>query len=182
MARMILVGCAAAGWLLLSAACASAAPPAAPEGVTAVTIQLTSVAFSEGNTIPKRYTCDAENVSPPLQWTQIPAGTMSLALIMDDPDAPAGTWVHWVLYDVPPKQAGLAEGESGVGVQGLNGFRKTGYGGPCPPGGKPHRYYFKVYALDSLLNLPQGANKGEVEKAMQGHVLGVGQLMGLYSR
>lgn len=147
-----------------------------------MSIQITSAAFSEGGMIPKRHTCDGENISPPLQWSGVPAQAKSLALIMDDPDAPVGTWVHWVVFDLSPQASGLAEGVSGVGVQGVNSFRKLGYGGPCPPRGAPHRYYFKLYALDLLLALPQGTSKAEVEKAMQGHVLAEGQLMGKYGR
>lgn len=151
-------------------------------------IQISSSAFSEGGTIPKKYTCDAENVSPPLEWGDVPAGTKSLALISDDPDAPAGTWVHWVIYDIPPTVRGFAEGIAkspslaGIGTQGNNDFRKIGYDGPCPPKGKPHRYYFKLYALDTLLNLKPGATKADVEKAMRGHILAMGQLMGTYGR
>ncbi|MDD2695986.1 MAG: YbhB/YbcL family Raf kinase inhibitor-like protein [Anaerolineales bacterium] len=147
-----------------------------------MSIQITSAAFSEGGAIPKKYTCDGEDLSPPLQWSGMPAQAKSLALIMDDPDAPVGTWVHWVVFDLSPQTSGLAEGVSGVGVQGVNSFRKLSYGGPCPPRGAPHRYYFKLYALDLLLALPQGTSKAEVEKAMQGHVLAEGQLMGKYGR
>ncbi|MDD5468235.1 MAG: YbhB/YbcL family Raf kinase inhibitor-like protein [Anaerolineales bacterium] len=147
-----------------------------------MSIQITSAAFSEGETIPRKFTCDAENISPPLQWSGVPAEAKSLVLIMDDPDAPVGTWVHWIVFDLSPQASGLAEGVSGVGVQGVNSFRKLGYGGPCPPRGAPHRYYFKLYALDLLLALPQGTSKAEVEKAMQGHVLAEGQLMGKYGR
>ncbi len=153
-----------------------------------MSIQLTSTAFKEGEAIPKKYTCDGQDVSPSLSWTDLPAGAKSLALIADDPDAPAGTWVHWVLFNIPVSLRGLPEGVAktatvpGVGVQGNNDFRKTGYGGPCPPRGKPHRYFFKVYALDSVLQLNPGAGKADLEKAMKGHILGQGQLMGKYSR
>lgn len=145
-------------------------------------ITLTSSAFSEGGTIPKKHTCDGEDVSPALNWSGIPEGTKSLALIMDDPDAPAGTWVHWVLYDLPPDLTGLPEGTRGLGVEGMTSFREPGYGGPCPPRGKPHRYFFKLYALDKILGLKAGVTKGDLEKAMQGHVLAQGQLMGTYGR
>ena len=147
-----------------------------------MTIQLTSPAFSEGGTIPKIFTCDADNVSPQLAWSGVPSETKSLVLIVDDPDAPAGDWVHWVLYDLPPELTGLAEGIKGVGVDGVNDFRKPGYGGPCPPRGTNHRYFFKLYALDTRLNLKPGASKAEVEKAMDGHILAQGQLVGIYGR
>jgi Raf kinase inhibitor-like YbhB/YbcL family protein len=147
-----------------------------------MTIQLTSSAFKEGEAIPRRYTCDGENLSPALSWSGVPQGTASLALIVDDPDAPAGTWVHWVLADLPVDLPGLPESAPGSGVEGVNGFRKTGYGGPCPPRGSTHRYYFKLYALDKTLGLKTGMSKADVEKAMQGHILAQGQLMGRYSR
>lgn len=153
-----------------------------------MSIQIASPAFSEGNPIPKKYTCDAEDVSPPLAWSGVPADTKSLALIADDPDAPVGTWVHWVIFDLPPTLTGLKEGIAKVptidvgGVQGNNDFRRVGYGGPCPPRGKPHRYFFKLYALDKLLELKSGASKADVEKAMRGHILAQGQLIGTYSR
>ena len=153
-----------------------------------MTIQLSSPAFSEGETIPKKHTCDGEDLSPALSWSGVPNGTRSLALIMDDPDAPMGTFVHWVLYDIPAELAGLPEGVAktgtvaGIGVQGTSGFRKMGYGGPCPPRGSTHRYYFKLYALDTKLNLKEGASKADVEKAMKGHILAQGQVMGKYGR
>lgn len=147
-----------------------------------MTISITSPSFTEGGAIPKAYTCDGSNTSPQLDWTGIPAGAKSLALIADDPDAPAGTWIHWVLFDLPPDLSGLPEASSGVGTQGKNSSNKLVYGGPCPPKGSPHRYYFKLYALDTLLNLKAGATKADVEKAMQGHILAQGQLMGKYGR
>jgi Raf kinase inhibitor-like YbhB/YbcL family protein len=155
-----------------------------------MTIQVSSTAFAEGETIPKKYTDDGDNVSPPLQWSGAPPGTQSFALIADDPDAPLGTWVHWVIFNLPAGAPGLPEGvptqpdlEAGV-RQGKNSFRdeNIGYGGPSPPKGKPHRYFFKVYALDTPLNLPGGATKAQVEAAMKGHVLAQGQLMGKYGR
>ena len=145
-------------------------------------IQISSTAFEEGKTIPRKYTCDAEDVSPPLNWSGITEGVKSLVLIVDDPDAPRGTWVHWVLYDLPPDLSGLPEGVSGVGVEGKNDFRALGYGGPCPPKGPAHRYYFKLYALDTMLYVSPGATKAEVEKAMGGHILSQGQLMGKFGR
>jgi hypothetical protein len=150
-------------------------------------LQVKSSAFSEGDSIPAQYTCDGKDVSPPLSWSGIPAGTKSLALVCDDPDAPSGVWVHWVAYNIPGSTSGLPEAVptrdeiAGGGLQGKNDFRKTGYGGPCPPGGT-HRYVFTVYALDSDVTLAAGATKGELVAAMQGHVLAEGKLTGKYSR
>jgi len=151
-------------------------------------LQISSTAFSEGGTIPKKFTCDGPDASPQLSWGGAPAGTQSFALIMDDPDAPVGTWVHWVLYNLPTSTNGLPEGVAkqeqvaGGALQGRNDFKKIGYGGPCPPPGKPHRYFFKLYALDGKLDLKAGATKPDVEAAMKGHILGQGQLMGRYGR
>ena len=150
-------------------------------------IEVKSSAFEDGGMIPKLYTCDGTDVSPPLAWTSVPKGTKSIALIADDPDAPMGTWVHWVLFNLPAHLKGLPENvppqkslENG-GMQGTNDFRKIGYGGPCPPGGT-HRYYFKVYALDMEINLQAGATKRKLLKAMEGHILAEGQLIGKYKR
>ncbi len=149
---------------------------------------LKSSAFTAEDSIPKKHTCDGPDLSPALAWGQPPAGTQSLGLIMDDPDAPVGTWVHWVLYDLPATARELPEGvpkqeELSNGVrQGRNDFRRIGYGGPCPPPGGPHRYFFKLYALDTKTNLKPGATKAELEKAMQGHILGKTELMGRYKR
>ena len=151
-------------------------------------MQLTSAAFAEGSAIPAKYTCDAKNVSPPLKWSGVPAGAKSLALIADDPDAPVGTWVHWVLYDLSPATSELAEGLSqsqfvaSGAKQGLNDFKHLGYGGPCPPHGKAHRYFFKLYALDTLLDLKPGLTKKDLEQAMDKHILSQAQLMGTYQR
>ncbi len=151
-------------------------------------MQLTSTAFSEGEPIPAKYTCDQKDVSPPLKWTGAPAGTKSFALIADDPDAPVGTWVHWVVYDLPATSAELPEDSPkgqylpGGARQGLNDFRRLGYGGPCPPPGKPHRYFFKLYALDTVLDLKPGLSKKDLERAMDKHVLAQAQLMGTYKR
>lgn len=147
-----------------------------------VRIDLTSPAFESQGMIPEQYTCDGRDISPELNWTVVPSGTRSFALIVDDPDAPAGTWVHWVLFDIPAEVRSLPAGVRGVGVEGRNGWRSTGYGGPCPPPGEPHRYFFKLYALDGMLELPSGASKAEVERAMQGRILGQGELVGLYGR
>ncbi len=151
-------------------------------------MHLTSTAFAEGAAIPAKYTCDAQNVSPPLKWSGAPAGTKSLVLIVDDPDAPSGTWVHWVLYDLGPSVSELPEDlaksqfVAGGAKQGLNDFKQLGYGGPCPPHGKPHRYFFKLYALDAALELKPGLTKKDVEGAMNKHILAQGQLMGTYQR
>jgi Raf kinase inhibitor-like YbhB/YbcL family protein len=151
-------------------------------------MQLTSAAFAEGGAIPAKHTCDAKNVSPPLNWSNVPARAKSLVLIVDDPDAPSGTWVHWVLYDLPATNVELAEDMpksqylAGGAKQGLNDFRHLGYGGPCPPPGKAHRYFFKLYALDTLLELKPGLTKKEIEAAMDQHILARGQLMGTYQR
>src|SRR5437660_8779490 len=149
---------------------------------------ITSPDFSQGEVIPKKFTCDAQDVSPKLEWKGPPANTESFALIVDDPDAPAGTWVHWVLYDIPagarelpehvPGQEQLASGAR----QGRNDFGKIGYGGPCPPPGKPHRYFFKLYALDTKLNLKSGVTKAELERAMKSHILAQAELIGKYGR
>jgi Raf kinase inhibitor-like YbhB/YbcL family protein len=168
--------------LLAGVGCGRASPVGEEKGEAAMALQVTSPVFTEGETIPRKFTCDAENVSPPLAWSGAPPGTQSFALIADDPDAPVGTWVHWVLYDLPGKTAALPEGVKGIGLEGVNDFRKPGYGGPCPPRGTPHRYYFKVYALDTQLGLKPGAGKRDVERAMQGHVLAQGVLIGKYGR
>ncbi len=150
-------------------------------------MELHSSAFEEGGMIPVKYTCDAENVSPPLSWNSVPDGTKSLALVCDDPDAPVGTWVHWVIFNLPPDSDGLPEHVppqkklSDGALQGSNDFRKIGYGGPCPPGGI-HRYFFKLYALDMVLDLQTGSTKAALERAMQGQVLAEARLMGTYRR
>jgi Raf kinase inhibitor-like YbhB/YbcL family protein len=149
--------------------------------------QLTSTAFSSGESIPIRHTCDGEDVSPPLQWGTPPEGTRSLALIADDPDAPTGTFVHWLIYDIPPDARGLPEGVAtrdrvSEGLQGLNDFERPGYGGPCPPPGTPHRYYFTLRALDAPLDLEPGASRAQVDAACRGHVLAEAQLMGRFGR
>ena len=142
-------------------------------------LTISSPAFKHEAAIPSQYTCDGENISPPLQIDGIPAATRSLVLIMDDPDAPRGTFDHWLVWNIEPVTA-LAEG-SVPGTQGANSFGKTAYGGPCPPSGT-HRYFFKVFALSSNLDLPSGANKKTLEQALQPHVLAEGTLMGTYSR
>jgi Raf kinase inhibitor-like YbhB/YbcL family protein len=154
-----------------------------------MTLTLESSHFTNGAAIPERCTCEGEDVSPPLQWSGIPGGTKSLALIVDDPDAPdpaapKTVWVHWVLYNIPASAAGLGENVRQLPAgtcEGLNDWKRTGYGGPCPPIGR-HRYYFKLYALDTMLNLDGEPTKAQLEKAMHGHVLEQAILMGTYQR
>ena len=147
----------------------------------------TSTAFNNEERIPTKYTCDGKDVSPPLQWSDPPQDTKSFALICDDPDTPRGTWVHWILYNIPastgalqeaiPSDANLADGS----WHGMNNWGRLGYGGPCPPSGT-HRYFFNLYALDKMLDLTSGASKDQVWHAMHGHILAQAQLMGVYSR
>lgn len=177
--------------LLHAAACGGTQPNAdLDQEDPAMAFSLTSPAFEAGGSIPARHTCDDRDLSPELSWTEPPAGTRSLALISDDPDAPVGNWVHWVLYDLGPDARSLPEGlptdgelqEPVAATQGTNDFGRPGYGGPCPPPGAPHRYFFRLYALDARLELGPGATKKDVEQAMQGHVLGQTELMGRYAR
>lgn len=150
-------------------------------------LKLSSPVFSPGGKIPRRYTCDGEDVSPPLAWTDSPAGTSSFALIMDDPDAPRGTWLHWVLFDLPASTRSIAEAvparpaPGGGGTHGKNSWGRSDYGGPCPPSGT-HRYFFRLYALGGALGLPAGATLEQVRRAMEGRVLGEAELMGTYAR
>lgn len=148
----------------------------------AAILQIHSEAFKDSQPIPAKYTCDGENISPPLQWTGIPKGTKSLVLIVDDPDAPKKTWTHWVVFNIDPTLTEIKEGEYPKGsYQGINDFKHPSYGGPCPPSGS-HRYYFKLFALNDTLKLSPGATKEQVEKAMQLHIIGQAQLIGTYSR
>jgi Raf kinase inhibitor-like YbhB/YbcL family protein len=155
--------------------------------VKKMAIEVTSPAFVEGGMIPSKYTADGQNVSPPLKWEGVPDGAKSIALISDDPDAPVGTWVHWVMWNISPDKKELPENIppdpelSDGSIQGITDFRRPGYGGPAPPSGT-HRYYFKVYALDTKLGLPSGSTKADLLKAMEGHILAEGQLMGKYKR
>lgn len=175
--------------LTLLCSCSSRNANTAPaERAARMTIQVTSSAFKDEGSIPAKYTCDGQNVSPPLKWNSIPKATKSIALIADDPDAPRGTWVHWVVYGLPPSLRELPENVPAAesvlgngGRQGTTDFGKIGYGGPCPPNGT-HRYFFKVYALDTDPHLNPGLTKAQLLKAMEGHVLGEGQLMGKYTR
>ena len=153
-----------------------------------MTLQLTTAAFQPGGSIPKKFTCDGPDVSPALSWTEPPAGTQAFALIVDDPDAPAGTWVHWVLYDLPANARALPEGVAKANelpdgsLQGRNDFGKVGWNGPCPPKGPAHRYFFKLYALGAKVNLKAGATKADLERAMKGHVVASAELVGKYGR
>lgn len=157
-------------------------------GAAAPQLQLTASDFAPGGNIPRALTCDGRNTSPALSWSDPPAATKSFALILDDPDAPGGAFVHWVLYNLPasaralqaaaPKQNQLADGS----LQGRNDFDDIGYGGPCPPGHTPHHYRFVLYALDAPLSLPAGATKQQVEEALKSHIVARGRLVGVYSR
>lgn len=142
-------------------------------------IDVSCAAFNENGFIPRRYTCDGKDVNPALNFDHLPGEAESLAMIVDDPDAPAGTWVHWVIWNIPVTHH-LKE-ENTIGTQGINDFNKQHYQGPCPPKGT-HRYFFKVYALDCKLEIPGSSNKTDLEKAMAGHILGFGELIGLYKK
>ena len=157
-------------------------------GRRAMAFTLDTKAFPKGGEIPSKYACTGEDVSPALSWSGAPQGTKSFALIVEDPDAPSGTFTHWIVYDLPaearqlPENVSKTDDLSGGGRQGRNDFRRAGYGGPCPPPGKPHRYFFKLYALNSPLNLPAGASRREVEDALRGHVIAQAELMGKFGR
>jgi Raf kinase inhibitor-like YbhB/YbcL family protein len=173
---------------LVLAATGAAGLAELPKEGAAMTFKLTSSAFAEGGAIPAKYTCDGKDVSPPLAWSGVPAGAKSLALIVDDPDAPDPnapkmTWVHWVLYDIPPAAGGLAEGaQAPAGARGgTNDWGRTGYGGPCPPIGR-HRYVHKLYALDTLLPDLERPSKSQLEAAMRGHVIAEARLIGTYQK
>lgn len=144
-------------------------------------MQITSSAFEDNGSIPSRYTCDAENVNPPLEFAEIPEETQSLALIVDDPDAPAKVWVHWLVWNMPPETASLQENATPPGTEGTTDFQSTGWGGPCPPSGT-HRYILKLYALDTQLQLDSSATKADLEAAMEGHILDQAKLVGLYQQ
>ena len=150
-------------------------------------MKLESSAFQAGGTIPAKYTCDGQDLSPPLRWSGVPTGARSLALIADDPDAPRGTWVHWVAWNIPTTIQALDEGlpkqdtVSHQIKQGITDFKKPGYGGPCPPSGT-HRYFFKLYALDTVLTLSAQTTKSGLEQAMKGHIMDQAELMGTYQR
>ncbi len=145
-------------------------------------LRISSPAFEDNGSIPAKYSCDGANVNPPLVIENVPAGAKALALIVDDPDAPVGMWVHWVIWNIEPKTGEIGEGSVPAGAsQGRNDWRRNDYGGPCPPSGT-HRYFFKLYALDAALNLPATTTKTALEKAMDGHILGQAQIIGLYKR
>lgn len=144
-------------------------------------LKLTSAVFSEGGSIPAKYSCDGENVNPPLTIDGIPEEAKSLVLIMDDPDAPVGMWDHWVVFDMSPSVCAIAEGAEPAGVHGKGTAGNLVYTGPCPPD-KEHRYFFKLSALDTFLGLPEGSSKADVERAMEGHILAQAELMGRYDR
>ena len=175
--------------IILSSACSS--PAESTEAVVSNQLTITSDAFANGQSIPAKYTCIGTDVSPPLAWGEPPAGTQSFALIMDDPDASIGTWVHWVLYNIPVERRSLQEDLPVTGKNvpegqgslftGKNSSGNIGYNGPCPPSGT-HRYFFKLYALDETVGLLPGADKGELLKAMEGHILAQGELMGTFSK
>jgi hypothetical protein len=180
-------------WLLAAVAVASAgliflAPSVSNGQQASGKLVLKTTAFQPGGNIPKQFTCDGADASPALSWSDPPPGTRSFTLIMDDPDAPGATFAHWVAYNLPPSTRHLPERVPGNGemrsggMQGVNDFPKTGYGGPCPPPGKAHRYFFRLYALDSMLNLKAGAHRAEVDRAMKGHVLAQAELLGMYGR
>jgi Raf kinase inhibitor-like YbhB/YbcL family protein len=174
--RNVRLGALAVGLLMLTG------------GGPVAAFELQSTAFLPGGEIPAKYTCDGQDISPPFRWADPPAGTKGLALIGDDPDAPGGTWVHWVLYGIPATVRGLPEGVparetiAAIGRHGVNDFRKVGYGGPCPPRGSAHRYYFRLYALDVDLTLSPRNSEAALLKAIEGHVLGQAELMGRYQR
>ena len=181
---LLIAGLAACTGTTLSA---PSPTPEEPQEVAKVAFTLTSSAFAEGEPIPVRYTCQGEDVSPPLAWQNAPAATQSFALIVDDPDAPGRTWVHWIVYNLPAETHALPEGVTadtalpGNATQGRNSWGRNDYGGPCPPSGT-HRYFFKLYALDGTLDLPAGASKEDVLRAMEGHILAEAQLMGTYHK
>ncbi len=197
--------CLGIGWLLvLGLGCGVATPrpqtetpglvrtptasPSPAAERTLPDLNLRSPAFAEGERIPRDYTCDGADRSPPLRWDPPPSGTRSLVLVVDDPDAPGGRFVHWVLYEIPPQRMELPEGLPaepslpGVGMQAYNDFGRVGYGGPCPPPGSTHRYRFTLYALSTVLNLPPGARYRDVEAMLPGHLLAVGHLTAQYGR
>jgi Raf kinase inhibitor-like YbhB/YbcL family protein len=165
--------------------CGATPPPESEvqKGDQTMTFEIKSAAFAQGQAIPVKYTCDGEDISPPLQWSEPPDGSQSFALISDDPDAPVGTWVHWVLFNLPADTRELSEQaiRPSGSQDGQNSWGRTGYGGPCPPSGT-HRYFFKLYALDTMLDLPAGANKNQLLQAIEGHILAQIEVMGTYSR
>ncbi|PYK12407.1 MAG: YbhB/YbcL family Raf kinase inhibitor-like protein [Verrucomicrobia bacterium] len=144
-------------------------------------MKITSSAFQQGGNIPPKFTCDGGDTSPPLQIAEVPSGAKSLALVVDDPDAPSGLFTHWMVWNISPQTNAISEGSAPKGVQGKNDFGKTAYGGPCPPSGT-HRYYFRLFALDRELDLPAGTKRVQLDAAMKGHLIGQAELMGRYSK
>ncbi len=183
--RFLLPVAAFIGVVLLCGCGPTTSPPSA---TTTGVLELTSAAFAQGEMIPQTYTCDGQDISPPLSWGDPPEGTESFALISEDPDAPVGTWVHWVLFNVPADKRSLSEDVPAEdqlpdgGLHGRNRWKRRDYGGPCPPSGSTHRYVFRLFALDTALDLEVGATKKQVLSAMDGHVLAQGELTGEYSR
>lgn len=181
--RLFFAVCGCVG--LAFSGCSNEIQPAADD---AAKIEVTSSAFQQGRPIPQKYTGQGDDVSPPLQWTGAPANTASFTVICEDPDAAAGIFTHWVLFNLPPKTTAVPEGVAKTGAlpdgseQGQNSFNEIGYNGPMPPAGQRHRYFFKVYALDKMLGLESGADKEDVLRAIKGHVLAEGELMGTYQR
>jgi len=185
--HIVVIGCTLAHWGRNVALAGSAHHPESAED-QAMSLTISSPSFSNGGDIAKQFTCDSADVSPQLSWTEPPVGTKSFALLVDDPDAPVGNWNHWAMWNMPPtlrsvpeavaKTAHLPDGS----VQGQNDFRKPGYNGPCPPSGKAHRYYFKLFALDTSLDLKPTAGKHQLEAAMKGHILAQAEWMGRYRR
>jgi len=174
-------------FMLLFLLCGVGQNSIAQKGDEKMAITVTSSAFKEDGIIPAKYTCDGDNISPPLNWQQVPQGVKSFALISDDPDAPIGIWIHWVMWNIPAEANGLPEAVPTSpqlpdgSKQGVTSSRSHGYHGPCPPSGT-HRYYFKVYALDTMLDLPDSSTKQNLLEAMKGHILAEGSLMGKYKR
>ena len=169
------------GFYLFFTQRAQAPAPLETNDNTMSELTLTSTAFEHEGSIPSQYSCDGEDINPPLVIDGVPKETKSLVLLMDDPDAPAGTWDHWIVVNIAPKTTSIPENTEPEGVGGNNSWGRTGYGGPCPPEGE-HRYFFKLFALDAKLDLSEGATKAEVEKAIEGHVLSQTELMGRYKR
>jgi len=172
--------------MLIMSSCGGSKEKTTPAFTPASTLSLSSTAFQEAGSMPANYTCSGQNVSPPLAWSTLPQGTQTFVLIMVDLDA--GEFTHWVLFNLPSDSSALQEAISpqgqlpGGALEGKNSFGKTGYGGPCPPSGRPHRYQFTLYAVNQSLDLTAGASRNQVLEAMQGHILAQGQLMGTYQR
>jgi len=156
--------------------------PATEQKVITTNMKISSPAFAHNGVIPAKYTCEGEDINPPLEFSDVPNNARSLSLIVDDPDAPAGTWVHWLVWNIDPSLGRISEGQrNSDSLEGTTSFGRTGYGGPCPPSGT-HRYFFKLYALDTILNLPTSASNQDLEKAMQGHIISQAELMGTYKK